>query len=301
MNAEISTTTTEDLIIIGELTTEDIELNAYLDYRGPKGDTGAQGEQGIQGPKGDAFTYSDFTVEQLASLKGPQGEQGPKGDTGPQGEQGPKGDTGAKGEDGTGVTILGSYNSLEELETAQPTGNLGESYLVDGYLYVWNELNSNWKNVGKIQGPKGDTGPQGEQGPKGEDGKSIDGDTLPIGAIVDFDGDIVPEGYEEVNDGCNNIYSTEETVIGTWIDGSPVYRKVFAVGGSTSQVISIPANANVVNIYGFVKYILMFEPLWTNHGEDGFTTIIDRYGIDVSLGEKEATGSGYLVIEYVKT
>ena len=61
---------------------------------GPQGNTGPQGPQGPQGPKGekgDAFTYSDFTAEQLASLKGEKGDIGP---------QGPKGDTGAAGADG---------------------------------------------------------------------------------------------------------------------------------------------------------------------------------------------------------
>lgn len=43
-----------------------------------------QGEQGPQGPKGDAFTYADFTPAQLEALTGPQGETGP---------QGPKGDS----------------------------------------------------------------------------------------------------------------------------------------------------------------------------------------------------------------
>ena len=38
--------------------------------------------QGAKGDKGDAFTYSDFTPEQLAALKG---EKGDKGDTGAQG------------------------------------------------------------------------------------------------------------------------------------------------------------------------------------------------------------------------
>ena len=44
--------------------------------KGPKGDTGSQGPQG---QKGDAFTFEDFTPEQLESLRGPRG---PKGDTG---------------------------------------------------------------------------------------------------------------------------------------------------------------------------------------------------------------------------
>ena len=58
---------------------------------------------------GKAFTYEDFTEEQLAALTGPQGpsgERGPQGETGPagpQGEtgpQGPQGDTGAPGPQG---------------------------------------------------------------------------------------------------------------------------------------------------------------------------------------------------------
>lgn len=59
--------------------------------QGPKGDQGEQGIQGVQGEqgiqgiqgergdkgdKGDAFTYDDFTEEQLDALKGEKGEQG---------------------------------------------------------------------------------------------------------------------------------------------------------------------------------------------------------------------------------
>ena len=71
--------------------------------KGDKGDKGADGAPGAKGDKGDAFTYSDFTAEQLAALKGEKGDigatgpQGPKGDTGPQGPQGEKGDTGPQG------------------------------------------------------------------------------------------------------------------------------------------------------------------------------------------------------------
>ena len=142
-------------------------IASLITQTGPKG---PQGEQGTKGDKGDAFIYEDFTEEQLAKLIGPQG---PKGDTGPQGNQGPKGDKGDKGEQGTGVTILGSYNSLEELEESHPTGLTGQSYLINGDLYVWSETSLSWNNVGRIQGPQGiqgPTGPQGEQGLKGEKG-----------------------------------------------------------------------------------------------------------------------------------
>ena len=88
---------------------------------GEKGDTGATGPQGIQGEtgpagekgatgakgeKGDAFTYADFTADQLAALKGEKGDKGDPGEKGEQGiqgvpgEKGEKGDTGAPGADG---------------------------------------------------------------------------------------------------------------------------------------------------------------------------------------------------------
>ena len=80
------------------------------------------------------------------------------GATGPQGPQ---------GKDGTGVTILGSFDTEAELKAAHPTGNIGDAYLINGNLYVWGEDNGAWNNVGNIQGPQGE---QGIQGPKGENG-----------------------------------------------------------------------------------------------------------------------------------
>lgn len=73
-----------------------------------KGDQGIQGERGEKGDKGDAFTYEDFTEEQLTALKGEKGEtgeQGPIGPQGPQGEQGIQGPQGEKGEDGLTTAI----------------------------------------------------------------------------------------------------------------------------------------------------------------------------------------------------
>ena len=115
--------------------------------KGDKGDTGTQGIQGIQGEKGDkgdkgdAFTYSDFTEEQLASLKGEKGDKGDKGDTGPQGIQGIQGEKGNKGDTGT-------------------QGPQGEQ----GIQGIQGEKGD--------KGDKGDTGPQGIQGIQGEKGET---------------------------------------------------------------------------------------------------------------------------------
>lgn len=116
--------------------------------QGPKGETGETGSTGPQGPKGDkgdAFTYNDFTEEQLAALKGAKGdtgERGPKGetgDTGPRGLQGGKGDTGETGPQGP-------KGDTGDTGPQGPKGPQGE------------------------QGVKGDTGAVGPQGPRGEQG-----------------------------------------------------------------------------------------------------------------------------------
>ena len=88
---------------------------------------------------------------------------------GPQGAQGLKGDKGDKGDDGTGVSILGSYNTEAELVAAHPTGSPGDAYLVAGDLYVWDAVNNTWNNVGSIKGPKGDPGDEGPPGTPGSD------------------------------------------------------------------------------------------------------------------------------------
>lgn len=103
---------------------------------------------------------------------------------------------GRKGKDGTGVTILGSYESVDELKAAHPTGNAGDAYLIDGYLYVWPVKDSAWKNVGKIQGPQGERGPAGErgltgatgpQGPAGSDGR--DGTSVTVSSVSESTAD----------------------------------------------------------------------------------------------------------------
>ena len=61
-------------------------------------------------------------------------------------------------------------------------------------------------------------------------------DPLPVGTILDFEGDEIPEGYGLVEDNPLNTYSTEEQIIGTWIDGKPIYRRVLKASASTLPV-----------------------------------------------------------------
>lgn len=73
-------------------------------------------------------------------------------------------ENGTDGRDGTSVTILGSYNTVAELKQAHPTGSIGDSYIVDGDLYVWSTNINDWQDVGTIQGPAGTNGTNGTNG-----------------------------------------------------------------------------------------------------------------------------------------
>ena len=65
---------------------------------------------------------------------------------------------------------LDSYNSIDELEAAHPTGNNGDLYAVDGYLYLWSITKKRWVSIGKFKGDTGDRGEQGLKGDKGDTG-----------------------------------------------------------------------------------------------------------------------------------
>lgn len=135
------------------------------------------------------------------------------GGTGPQGE---------KGNDGTSVTILGSYDTIEQLKNAHPTGNVGDAYLVDGNLYVWSKTETSWKNVGNIQGPQGLQGVQGPQGLQGIQGPKGDtGSTGPKGE----DGESGKTSYFHIKystvskpTSSSQMTETPSTYIGTYVD-----------------------------------------------------------------------------------
>lgn len=143
--------------------------------KGQKGDTGQRGPQGQVGPRGEtgpAFTYDDFTPEQLELLRGPQGQKGqtgPKGDTGQKGEkgdtgsQGPKGNTGPKGD----------------------TGQVGPE--------------------GK-QGPQGPKGDKGDKGDPGEPGTNME---IHICSITEYDAETRIPTIANPNDKTFYLVPTE--------------------------------------------------------------------------------------------
>lgn len=133
--------------------------------KGDKGDIGLTGPTGAKGDKGDPFVYSDFTVEQLASLKGPKGdtgEQGPSGSKGDKGDVGPAGTTSWTGitdkpnivtsvtsESTTDIASAASVKSAYDLakqakEAAENSSGGDNIMVVDGAIVAWSlKLNAN--------------------------------------------------------------------------------------------------------------------------------------------------------------
>lgn len=66
-----------------------------------------------------------------------------------------RGAKGADGADGRGLSILGNYDTMEDLIADHPTGSAGDAYMVGTDLVVWNTSTNSWENVGRIQGPSG--------------------------------------------------------------------------------------------------------------------------------------------------
>ena len=139
----------------------------------------------------------------------------------PKGKDGKDGITGPTGPAGLSISILGSYNNLDELLNEHPTGNIGDGYIVEDDLYVWSPNENKWINVGTIKGPKGDIGPTGPKGDTGETGPiGLTGKTGPMGDTgpTGSKGEQGPTGPKGDN-GKDGISETIE--IGSVITGTP--------------------------------------------------------------------------------
>lgn len=125
------------------------------------------------------------------------------------------------------------------------------------------------------------------------------------GTIVAYDGDTIPEGYEEVDN--PNVYSEEEKLIGEWIDGKPLYRKVVDVGNmpnNTTKQISGVSDVNVKKMYGQVSLGSAIFPLpYVN--VDNLNYCIQLFANTGMISIKTKSDffvdyTGYVVVEYTK-
>lgn len=138
-----------------------------------------------------------------------------------------------------------------------------------------------------------------------------DYDSLPVGSVVEFDGDEVPAGYEKV-DGSND-YSSEEIVIGTWF-GKPLYSKTFyrpVLINGTSETVNhgiqnvermwldttksfiIWSSTGQANNLPFIHQITYAHSIWIH---DFYST-----NFTLSSGMDRSNLKGYITVNYTKT
>ena len=121
-----------------------------------------------------------------------------------------------------------------------------------------------------------------------------------------------------LNDRFN--YSTEEKVVGTWIDGKPIYRKVINFGplpNASSKTVSTGLNVNEVTIcrplmgyaYGIdtnnIHYILTLPDIAPNYLEGATRLTMSSsnsiYNIIITTGIDRSNYNGYVDVYYTKT
>lgn len=206
----------------------------------------------------------------------------------PSGGTGTKGD---KGDAGVGVSSIKSVN-YELIIT-----------LTDGTVH-------NLGNIRGAQGAQGEKGADGTNGTNGTDGVSptvsvtetTNGHTV---AITDVNGtqsfDVLngKDGKDGASGGSSGggsaityAYDTEIATGETWVDGKPIYLKVFHINGSSSQ----PSSSIIFSSYKeqdkFAETIVSVTPVWKSG-----TRVINGNTIDITDTVSTVTGANDNIVQ----
>lgn len=153
-------------------------------FQGIQGEQGERGEKGEKGDKGDAFTYADFTPEQLASLKG---EKGDKGDA-------------------------FEYSDFTPQQLASLKGDKGDK----GDAFEYSDFTP--EQLASLKGEKGDTGNTGAKGDTGDSGVYV-GTSAPLDTNVNvwIDSDGTSDFGLGVPPVAQTVAEMDETESSVWI------------------------------------------------------------------------------------
>ena len=235
----------------------------------------AVGDIWIDSADGDVnvYTGSGFSTVATVAPQGPTGPEGPDGPTGPTGVQGPQGD---------GVRVLGTYASLELLQTDNPVGQIGDSYLVGEDLYIWSDLNQEWASAGKFSGDTGPTGATGDTGPTGPQGTGLELlGTLALIADLPGSGNTVGDAYLVDEDA--NLYIWDGTA---WDNAGPLTGPTGPAGvdgatGPTGATGATGADSTVAGPTG---------PTGPTGATGADSTVTGPTGADGAIGPTGPTG-----------
>ena len=110
----------------------------------------------------------------------------------------------------------------------------------------------------------------------------------------------------------NHTYSKEETKIGTWIDGKPIYRKVISIGSLPSKG-TVKINHNISNIKNVINSSMIWydtsDTAWWQNRRWDSTSIDISYNVNSNTIWINGTGVNwntrtkdtYVIVEYTKS
>ena len=102
-------------------------------------------------------------------------------------------------------------------------------------------------------------------------------------------------------------YSTTETVVGTWVDGKPIYRKVVQsnahITGSGAIAHNIQNLGTVVNFEGWYIKDGAYFTLPYSHSNTRYLigVFINTTDINFRCGDLADFDASYFILEYTKT
>lgn len=147
-------------------------------------------------------------------------------------------------------------------------------------------------------------------------GEVISGSGIPNDAVIGYDSSsAIPNGYEETNVDFLD-YSTNELVVGRWIDNKPIYRKVVACDFPTSSAIYIEQPHGISNMDMLINYRVIWYDIedarWYQYFKDTTgtyyievdgvsTTYVKIKSSTTSVNWHNRTRNRYAIIEYTKT
>lgn len=107
----------------------------------------------------------------------------------------------------------------------------------------------------------------------------------------------------------NQIYSTDETVIGTWIDGKPIYRKVFSLNKKVSEGEDISTGCKLDNVDILISLSMYADDFWGNrwvsdihNGNPIYLTPDNYINVGAYSGSRDFYYNIHMIIaEYTKT
>lgn len=97
-----------------------------------------------------------------------------------------------------------------------------------------------------------------------------------------------------------DVYSTDETIIGRWIDGKPIYRKVFKTTDDAdlfminTEINVINMKINVINRYGN-------EMIYYGYNDNSGLFVFTQQGHKLGVDNLNMQTMNWLLIEYTKT